>query len=204
MSDPRVNKLAHLLVNYCVAVQPGDEITVAASMEARPLAHETYREVIRAGGFPLLIWRDDVEREIMLKEGNDDQLQHVPEPMAYVYRNYDGQIGILATANTRTLNSVDPQRQQLRASAFRELSQTMMERSATGEFRWVGTLFPNNAHAQEADMSLSDFEDFVYGACYVDRDDPVGEWRAVSRMQQRLVDWLVGYVLFVVVWFVLI
>jgi aminopeptidase len=67
-----------------------------------------------------------------------------------------------------------------------------MKRSATNEFRWVGTMFPTNAHAQEADMSLSDFEDFVFSACYVDKDDPVAEWKKVSAMQQKLVDWLVG------------
>lgn len=192
MTDPRVQRLAHLLVNYCVGVQPGEEILVAASLEAIPLGRETYREVLRAGGNPLLIWRDDATSEILLKEGNDEQLQHIPEPLAYTYHHYDGHIGIMATSNTRTLSGVDPQRQQMRAAAQRDLSQTMMQRSASGDLRWVGTLFPNNADAQEADMSLSEFEDFVYGACHVDKEDPVAEWLAISQMQQRLVDWLAG------------
>jgi len=67
-----------------------------------------------------------------------------------------------------------------------------MRRSAAGELRWVGTLFPTNAYAQEADMSLSEFQDFVYGACHVDKADPSAEWRKVSLEQQRLVDWLKG------------
>lgn len=41
-------------------------------------------------------------------------------------------------------------------------------------------------------MSLSEFEDFVFAACHVDKEDPVAEWRKVSAEQQKLVDWLVG------------
>ena len=55
-----------------------------------------------------------------------------------------------------------------------------MARSASGDLRWVGTLYPTNAHAQEADMSLRDFEDFVFQACHADKEDPVAEWLAVS------------------------
>jgi aminopeptidase len=67
-----------------------------------------------------------------------------------------------------------------------------MRRSAAGEHRWVGTLFPTNAYAQEADMSLSDYEDFVYGACFADKEDPAAEWTRMANTQQKLVDWLVG------------
>ncbi len=41
-------------------------------------------------------------------------------------------------------------------------------------------------------MSLSEYEDFVYGACFADRDYPAVEWRALSDRQQKLVDWLEG------------
>jgi aminopeptidase len=96
------------------------------------------------------------------------------------------------TDNTRTLSGVDPARQQIARTAGQELMQTFMQRSAAGEFRWVGTMYPTNAQAQEADMSLADFEDFVYSACFVDKEEPVAEWQKMSAMQQQLVDWLVG------------
>ena len=76
------------------------------------------------------------------------------------------------------------------AFANRELSQTMMRRFAAGELRWVGTLFPTHAHAQDADMSLTDFEDFVYGACMLNEDDPVAEWQQVKARHQILCDYL--------------
>jgi aminopeptidase len=56
--------------------------------------------------------------------------------------------------------------------------------------RWCGTLFPTNAYAQDADMSLTEFEDFVYQTMYADVDDPVGRWKEIHKRQQLWVDWL--------------
>jgi aminopeptidase len=192
MSDPRIHNLARLLVDYCVAVQEGDRVLLNGAVVAFPLVRETYREIIRAGGHPLVIWRSEELDEIMLKEGNDNQLQHVAEPRKLIIETYDCSIGIWASENTRALSNIDPGRLQLSRSAERELMATHMKRSAAGELRWVGTLFPTQAHAQDAELSLGEFEDFVYRACHADKADPVGEWKKISAMQQRLVDWLVG------------
>jgi aminopeptidase len=121
-----------------------------------------------------------------------DQLQYVPVPMKLIYEKYDSLISIRGASNTRTLSGVDPKRQSIVQSATRELMNLYMKRTAEGSFKWVTTLYPTAAHAQDADMSLSDFEDFVYSACYADTADPVSAWQAVSAQQQRLVDWLVG------------
>jgi aminopeptidase len=80
----------------------------------------------------------------------------------------------------------------MRKAALRTLSETVLRRGASGDLRWVGTLYPTAAEAQEADMSLEEFEDFVYGACYVDQEDPVAGWRRFATRQQQLVDWLKG------------
>jgi aminopeptidase len=90
------------------------------------------------------------------------------------------------------LSAIDPSRQQIAQVAQSELMGVYMERSAAGELRWVGTLYPTNAHAQEADMSLEAFENFVFRACHADKEDPVAEWLAVRAVQQQLVDWLLG------------
>jgi aminopeptidase len=72
------------------------------------------------------------------------------------------------------------------------LQETFMRRQATGELRWSITLFPTEAYAQDAEMSLREYEDFVYGACRLDDPDPVARWREVAARQQKLVDWLKG------------
>lgn len=192
MSDPRVKRLARLLTSYCIEVEPGDKIALRGSTPALPLVRETYREVVKAGGHPFVLWEEEDFTEILLKEGNDEQLQHIAEPRQYVYEKYDGLIRIGGPKNTRALTSVPSKRQQMRQAAARDLLRTVMERSAAGDLRWVGTLYPTDAQAQEADMSLEEFEDFVYGACFVDQEDPVAQWQRISAMQQKLVTWLDG------------
>jgi aminopeptidase len=192
MIDPRTKKLANLLVTYCVEVKPGDRVFISGGMPALPLITEIYREVIHAGGHPMTNWNVPALQEIMLKEGNDTQLQYIPEPIKMVIETFECTIGLWADENTRALSGVDPARQQMAQAAGAELSAIHMRRSASGELRWVGALYPTNAHAQDADMSLSDFADFVYSACYVDKDDPVAEWHRIHNEQQKLVDWLAG------------
>lgn len=192
MSDPRIQRLASLLAHYCVAVRPGDRVALQANVQAMPLVQETYREILRAGGHPLVMLQGDELMEILLKEGNDEQLQYISEPTRLVTEKYEASIRIAAAENTHALANVDPARQKLMRSAMGELMGTMMRRSASGEHRWVATIYPTQAYAQEADMSLSDYEDFVYGACFADKDDPVAEWQKLSVTQQKLVDWLKG------------
>jgi aminopeptidase len=65
-----------------------------------------------------------------------------------------------------------------------------LEREAKGEVHWTGTLHPTQAFAQDAEMSLREFEDFVYKGCLVHEPDPIKAWKKISREQQRIVDWL--------------
>ncbi|UCC50105.1 MAG: aminopeptidase [Anaerolineaceae bacterium] len=191
MKDPRIERLAKILVHYCVEVQPGDRVLLNGSIPAMPLVSETYRQILRAGGHPLIQMQDDVFSEIFFQESSDEQLQYIPEPMRQIVETYECIIGVRGTNNTRALSAIDPSRQQMAQAAQSELMGIYMERAAAGELRWVGTLFPTPAHAQEADMSLSDFEDFVFKACHADKEDPVAQWLDVRANQQKLVDWLV-------------
>lgn len=192
MADSRVTRLANLLVSYCVGVKPGDKVAIHSSFLGKPLLLETVRSTIRAGGHPLIIWHDGQTQEILMKEGNDEQLTYVPEPMEIIYKKYDCQINIEAPANSRTMSGVDPERQRLAYSAFKEINEIYTQRSASGEFRWVIAQYPTDSGAQDADMSLCDFEDFIYGACFVDVNDPISEWERFSEFQQTLVNWLIG------------
>lgn len=192
MIDLRTQRLAVLLAHYCVAVQPGDRVAIQSTPLGMPLVKATYREVLRAGGHPIVNVQDEELQEILFREGSDAQLQYVSDPMRIVNETFECSIRIAAASNTRVLANVDSARQKLHRAAMGPLMATMMRRSASGEHRWVTTVYPTHAYAQEADMSLSDYADFVYSACFADQDDPVAEWRKLSATQQRLADWLAG------------
>ena len=67
-----------------------------------------------------------------------------------------------------------------------------MERAAREEVRWCLTVYPTHAMAQEAAMSLSDYQDFVYGAGLLNEPDPVAAWRKEGVRQRELQAWLKG------------
>lgn len=192
MRDPRVDKLAQILVRYSTEVQPGDWVLIRGSVAALPLVQATVREVVRAGGNPTLQLEHDEISEILLRESSDEQLAWLAPYEQMMAEQVDVRIGIYGASNTRALSGVDPKRQQVMQNARRHLSKIYRDRSAAGTHRWTLTQFPTPAYAQEADMSLADYEDFIYAATYADQEDPVACWQQVHDTQQRLVDWLKG------------
>ena len=192
MTDPRVEQLADVLVNYSVAVKPGDKVAIQGSTLAGPLLKAVYASVLRAGGHPTILAALPGVDELFYRHASEAQLQHVPPPLMLVVETYDVLITILGAANTKALSNVPPERLALNQRAQAGYVKTFMQRNSKGELRWVGTLFPTEAHAQDAEMGLAEFEDFVYGACLPDRTDPIGYWKRFSAWQQGIVDWFRG------------
>jgi aminopeptidase len=154
--------------------------------------NEVYKKVLQAGGnITSNIYTDDLQ-ELYFLEANNDQLDWVSPTVKQIYEQANVLISLRGAENTRALSGVAPKKQARRAQATRSLQETYMARSATKDLRWVLTDFPCLAFAQDADMSLSDFEDFVYAATYADTDDPVAEWTRIHTEQQKVVDWLKG------------
>lgn len=192
MSDIRIQKLADLLVNYSVGVKPGERVFINASSLAEPLVKEVYIKVLQAGGNPFTIAALPGMDELLYKYGSDAQLQYVPEPFKLIMETFDARISLGGSANTKALSTVNPDKIVLRDQAYSGIMKTFMQRSAAGKLRWTATLFPTNAFAQDAGMSLSEYEDFVYSACMPDINDPIGYWKRFAARQQKIVDWLKG------------
>jgi len=174
MSDPRVAKLGDLLVNYSLELQPGQLLRIDGATVAAPLVTEAYRHALRAGGYPRT--RIDVEGldVIAVSESSEQQLVFVSEIDRFEVEQIDAVLTIWCERNTRTLSQADPARVSRRIASRRELTKRFWERIDAGEASWVGTRFPTEAHAQDAEMSLAEYEDFVYAACHVREDeDPV-------------------------------
>ncbi len=192
MADVRTERLAELLVNYCTSVQSGDWVLVAGDVTALPLIDEVVKQVARAGGNPTINLTSDSTSEMLLRHATEEQLRWVTPYDKMMAETVDVRIVVRGASNTRAFTGIDPQRIRLHQQAVRKYQSTYMQRSAAGTHRWVGTLFPCPAYAQEADMSLREYEDFVYSATYADQPDPVACWQQIHDMQARLIDWLAG------------
>jgi aminopeptidase len=192
MTDPRLQKLAQVIVNYSAALKKGDITVIKSDPIAAPLVAELYRAALEAGAHPHVRMAPDDLAEILYKCGQDHQLEFVSPLAMHEVETINAQIGIWAEVNTRALTNVDAARQAKASAARRPLVTRFMERAAAKELRWIGTLFPTNASAQDAAMSLSEYEDFVFSAGHLEKADPVAEWRGIAARQEEVVRLLSG------------
>jgi aminopeptidase len=191
MHDPRLTKWADVLVNYSNAIQPGEWAFLQGPVVALPLIKAVYRAVLKAGGHPQVQLGGGMQN-IFYDEANDEQLEWISPASRLTMEQCDAIFSIWGSENTRTLSNVDPARMAKSQQAQAPLFQKMLERMAAKEVKWVGTQYPTQANAQEAEMSLHEWEEFVLGAMLLNEDDPIAAWQKVAAQQQGKVDWLKG------------
>ena len=190
MADPRVETVAKILVDYSVRVRPNQLVRIDGGPEGAPLMLAVYQKVLERGAHPFLRVGLEEAEELFYRYASNAQLDYVAPFEKDIVEQIDASIGIWTDVNTRQLSNADPAKQARRSVARRPLLNRVLERASNKEMRWTGTLYPTNAFAQDAEMSLREFEDFVYKACLVDEPDPIKAWKKISKQQQRVTDWL--------------
>ena len=168
MTDPRIERYASLLVDTCVDVQPGWEVIVTSTPLARPLLEELARQIGRKGAY--VYQRLDFSGSTgggvgaWIQSAPEELLEELPPIDRYMIENIDCLIAIQAPENTREASAIAPERMAKLNVAYRPA----MERVISGNLAWVGCQYPTPALAQEAGMSVREFEDFLFGACLID------------------------------------
>ena len=184
MTDPRVERLAGLLTEYSLQLGEGKVLRIDSLDAGAPLVLALYGAALRAGALPYTNVGLSGLGESLFQHGSDEQLTYLSPIQWEEIEQLDALVTVWSEMNTRSLSRVDPTRHAAYIAAQRKLSNRRWERISSGEMSWCGTLYPTNAHAQEAEMSLAEYEDFVYAACHVHEDDPAAHWRAVSTELQ--------------------
>jgi aminopeptidase len=177
MRDPRLEQYARILIDTCIAVQPGWQVLVSAPHLARPLVEEISSQLGARGAYSLL--RQSVTASSLWIMEAPEELLKIPAPIeVHALDTADALISISAPENTRESSAVPPERIGLLQSGFRP----HLQRVYTNEMPWVGCNFPTPALAQDAGMSLRDYEDFLFGACLLDWE---AEAQRMSRYAER-------------------
>lgn len=170
MRDPRVDRLAELVAGYALELREGDVLRIDGGACAQPLLLALLRSALERGASPYLSVSLPGLDEILLEEASEEQLAYLSQPEWREIEALDAVVTVWSDENTRALSGADPGRQSRLLAARRTLANRRWERIVAGEQRWCGTLFPTHAHAQDAEMSLEDYERFVFRACHV--EDP--------------------------------
>ena len=190
MNDPRITKLADVLLNYCVKLKEGQLMVINATELAAPLVRELFKKALLLGAHPYTKIGIEGIEETYYKYASEQQLKFISPVSKFEIEKIDAAVGIMSIYNTRSLTNIDPKKQAIAHKAAAPFMKRYMERAAKGKLNWVGCLYPTYASAQDAGMSLTDYEDFVFGACALDKKDPVGEWKKTSKYNQRLINYL--------------
>ena len=182
-------KLAQLIVNFSVDVQPGDTVYISGSTNAEELVREVYREVIKAGGYIIrvrLIF--DGEREILYKYASDKQLKYVDPLEIEFFKKVKKLIQIYSDYNTRALTNIDPEKKVIFNEARKEIDKIFLQRAASKELLWNLSPYPCNAFAQEANMGRDEYLEFTYKALNLHQPDPVKFWTTVKEDQEQIIE----------------
>lgn len=192
MHDPRIDRLADVLVNYSTRVKKGDLVAIRADLPAWPAVEATFAAVLRAGGHPFFALQSERVTELFLEHASEEQLRYLnPLDLERIGR-IDVQIAFWSESNTKSLSRFPSEKIALQQSSRRPFMKVFMERSAAKSLRWVGTQFPTNASAQDAEMSLTQYADFVFCAGLLHLPDPAAAWARISERQDRVRAFLQG------------
>ena len=183
MADPRVTEYANLLVDRCVDVQPGWEVLVIGSTQARPLVEDVVRAIGRRKGVPItqlsfsgmdfwpfeMIWSETAPAELVAERS----------PLRVKLEDEcDAWIRIGAPENTREGADLSSEHH----NAIMTAAHPLISRRLAAEIPWVTCRYPTPALAQEAGMSLREFEDFLFGSVLLDWD---AEGEKMQRIKER-------------------
>lgn len=186
MPDPRIEKLAKVLVHYSLKIQRGDLFRISGPSLATPLIRAAFAEGLAAGANPYMRISGEGLEETFYRAASDEQLRYVSALDRMEIEQINATLAIGGRWNTREMTGIEPRRLAVRREATGELQRRFLERAAKGELRWCGTQYPTHAEAQDAEMSLGEYEEFVFRAGLIHEADPVAAWQRVRQDQDRI------------------
>lgn len=201
MNDPRVDRMAKLLVHYSNHIEKGDRVLIEAEPQAEPLVRACFREVLLAGGHPHLLISLAGQTtytgidDLFLQYATEAQLDYPATFYDLAYQQFESRFRIHSVSNSKLLMGADKAKLARRSQAMGAVTKVQFQRGAAKEFKWMTTLFPTNAYAQDTGMSLEEFERFVFSACHVEdpEEDAVAYWLGVKTEQAKIVERLNGH-----------
>ncbi len=189
MVDTRVEKLAKLCIRYSVDLKSKEKVLIQGSELAFPLINELYKECLLADAYPLILPELDVEYTFY-RYAKEHQLKFVSPFEKFIVENIDVHIYLWCPPSPKGLANIDPSKITLNKASKKEIMEIYLRRDFEGKLKWNVLPYPIKAQAQEAMISLTEYEDFVYKSCLVDKKDPITEWKEIRQHQEKICNFL--------------
>jgi len=188
--DSRITKLAKLLVQYSVEVKENEKVSINGSTLAEPLLREIYKEILIAGAHPRVHMEFEDQKYLYYKFAKDFQLEFTDPFLFYEMENIDVSIHLFSGLNPHDLTSIDAEKKQKSTLAQKTIMDIAFKRWGSGDLRWVGSICPTPALAQEAHMAFDEYSEFVFSCMNLNDKNPVNYWKNFSKQQQKICDYL--------------
>jgi len=185
-------RYARLLTQYCLDLQEGDRLLLRTTTLAEPLVREVYRYALRAGAHVEVQLDFREQSRIFFSEAQDKQLDYIPTLYPRAMAEFEAYLHIMAPYNLREEHDLPPEKSKRRQQVMKPARDQYFRRAATRELKRNLCLYPTTAHAQEAGLSLEEYQHFVYRACKLYEENPMARWLELRRNQQKIVDHLNG------------
>ncbi len=199
MDDVRIERMAETIARYSAKVGRGELVCIRGGVAAAPLIRSLYKTCLKLGAYPYTQVGLSGLDELFFRHADKDQLSFVSPISKFEVGRVDVLISVLSETNTRRLSGVNPKKQAAASIARQPIMKAFMKRAAEYEktggkkgLRWTLTLFPTEAYAQDAEMSLREYEDFVFAACFADRAGGIRRWKNIDKRQREVIRYLKG------------
>jgi aminopeptidase len=190
--DIYTERLAALITDYSLDVREGQQVNIIGSTLAEPLIKALYRRMLEHGAHPhIRVWLPGMD-DIFFQVARDHQIDYISFIEQISVERFDAGVSIMSSPNTRSLTNIPAEKMARSHTAQKPLFEKFMERMNKKELKWCGTIFPTNAYAQDAEMSLEAYSQFLYRACQVTDDGYIDSWKKISAEQAKMVEYLKG------------
>ena len=192
MINPNLEKLAKVVVDYSLKVEKGHLVGINGPSFALDMFQALAVEVTKKGAHPLIIPRLEGITEIKYKYSTDEQLKFMDFVEKGVSTELDRLIEIRGDYNPKKFSCIDPKKFALARTTpeRKELSKIFEKRSSSGELKWIVIPYPCHAYAQEANMDLFTYTDFVYKSLFLDTKNPIEHWQNMQKNQESIIEYL--------------
>lgn len=175
--DLRTRELAKIAVNYSIKVKPKEKIIISGGPESMDFLVELYKEIILKGAYPTVQVSLPNTAQFFYKYAKEHQINYFPQHWFNTVKSCQGYIGIDTDENTRDLTTTDSKKITARHKITEPISDYIV--NERDKIRRVTIAYPCVSHAQEASMSFTEWENFVYKACLIN-------WKEVSKKLDKI------------------
>ena len=192
-SEEILDRYANVLINFALndgeGIKEGEVVMLAVPECAKPMLMSLRRAVVKAGGNPIVRYLPDNFSREFFELASQKQLEFFAKDYSKgIVDQIDHSVSIIADVDKFELEGIDPEKIMTRSKAYKPYSDWKREKENKGELTWTLALYGTEAMAKEANMGLEEYWEQIINACYLDKEDPVQEWRNIFEKLEEVKD----------------